>query len=203
MMAEAVAQRLLSALRLELAGTLARLCAAVGAAESSILLPRGESHLVFFASSNSALTSAAAPAVPIGASFSGLAFRTGQTIAFADAAGQEAHNEAVDKHVGFQTHEFAAIPIHDQAVVGLLTLVNRPPGAAPRPFDVSELRRAEALALELARPLVLCANLLGEAAPAGADALDPVLVAALLELTEPERRIVHSLANALLQNRVE
>ena len=146
---------------------------------------------------------AGVPAVPISASFTGLAFRTGQTIAFADAAGQEAHNQAVDKHVGVQTHEFAAIPIHHQAVVGILTLVNRPLGAAPQPFGLSELRRAEALAQELAQPLVLCANLSGEAAPGDADALDPALNADLLALTEAERRVVHSLANSLLQNRVE
>ncbi len=196
-----VEQRLITVARQELALTLAELCAAVGAAESSILLPRDEGDLFFFASSNPALMGPGAPAVPISASFTGLAFRTGQTIAFADAAGQEAHNKAVDEHVGSKTREFAAIPIYDQSVVGVVTLVNRPAGAAPRPFDMAELRQAAALAQDMARSVALLANLEGPAS--GGGTLDPALAASLTALSEPERRIVHSLADSLLQNRGE
>ena len=200
-MTDTIAQNLLTVARQELARSLAGLCAAVGADESSILLPRGDSELHFFASNAPALMRPDAPIVPISASFSGLAFRTGQTIAFADAASQEAHNKAVDAHVGFQTHEFAAIPIYDQSVVGVLTLVNRPIGSPPRPFEMSELRVATALAQDLARPLAMLAGLAADTAADGAGALDPDLLADLTALTEPERRVVQSLANSLLQNR--
>ena len=200
-MADPIAQRILDVARQELARTLAELCATVGAAESSILLPRGEEDLYFFASNNPALLGPAAPLVPTGASFTGLAFRTGQTIASADAAGQEMHNKSVDAHVGFQTHEFAAIPIYGESVVGVLTLVNRPAGSPPRPFAMDELKQATALAQELGRPLALLATMAGGAAPDSAGTLDPDLVADLVVLTEPERRIVQGLANSLQQNR--
>jgi hypothetical protein len=202
-MTDAVAQRLQAAVREELGRTLGQLCASVGAAESSILMPRGENELFFFASNNPVLIGPGAPSIPIGASFTGLAFRTGQTIAFADAAGQEAHHKAVDEHVGFRTREFAAIPIQDQEVVGVLTLVNRPQGAAPRPFDVSELGQAAALGQELAHSLALLANLAHGTAAGGDGALDPALIADLAALNEPERHIVHALATSLLQIRGE
>jgi hypothetical protein len=200
-MMDAIGQRLRAAVRDELGRSLGQLCASIGAAESSILMPAGDSALVFFASNNPVLMGPGAPAVPTDASFTGLAFRTGQTIAFADASGQEAHNKTVDEHVGFRTREFAAIPIQDQHVVGVLTLVNRPPGAAPRPFDVSELRQATALALELAPSLAVLANLTPGAATEGDGALDPALIADLAALTGPERQIVHSLAASLQQIR--
>ncbi len=199
-MADTVSARILAVARAELGRSLAELCNAVGAAESSILLPRGEDELVFFASSNAALMGPGAPTVPVGASFTGLAFHTGQTIAFADAASQQAHNKAVDEHVGLQTHEFAAIPIHDQSVVGVVTLVNRPAGTASRPFDVSELARAAELAQEMAHAIALLARL-GDGAATGADTLDPALLADLTALTEPEREMVHNLVSSLLQNR--
>ena len=200
-MADAITQRLLDVARQELARTLAGICATIGAAESSILLPRGEGDLYFFASSNPSLMGPAAPVVPTGASFTGLAFRTGQTIASADAAGQEMHNKAVDEHVGFQTHEFAAIPIYDQSVVGVLTLVNRPAGSPPRPFAMAELAQATELAQALGRPLALLASLADESTPDSGGTLDPALAADLALLTVPERRLVHDLANSILQNR--
>ena len=198
--ADPVAARILAAARTELGRGLAELCAAVGAAESSILLPKGEDELVFFASSNAALMAPGAPVVPISASFTGLAFHTGQTIAFADAASQEAHNKAVDEHVGLRTHEFAAIPIHGQSVVGVVTLVNRPAGTAQRPFDMVELRRAADIAQGMAHSIALLAQL-GDGPAAAAEALDPALLADLAALSEPEREMVHSLASSLLQNR--
>src|ERR1700735_347535 len=94
----------------ELARTLSDLCAAVGAAESSLLLPANESHLVFFASSNPTLMRSDVPLVPINGRFSATAFRTGQTIAVADAASQTQHYKAIDERVASQTREFAAVP---------------------------------------------------------------------------------------------
>ena len=138
-MANALAQRLLDLARQELARTLAGLCHEVGAAESSILLPRGDAELVFFASSNPVLMQPGAPAVPIIASFSGLAYRTGQTIAFADAANQPPHFKAVDEMVGAPTREFAAIPFSGRIVLGVVTLVNRASAAGDyrRPFTLA------------------------------------------------------------------
>src|SRR5579863_2490065 len=124
-MAGALAERLVQATRQELARTLAELCREVGAAESSVLLPEGNAELTFFASTNAALMQPNAPRVPIIASFSGIAYSTGQTIAVADATRQEPHFKAVDKLVGLPTHEFAAIPFAQRKVLGILTLVNR------------------------------------------------------------------------------
>ena len=200
-MADAIAARILAVTRTELARALAELCQAVGAAESSILLPKGEDALIFFASSNAALMGPGAPVVPVSASFTGLAYRTGQTIAFADAASQQAHNKAVDQHVGLQTHEFAAIPIHGQSVVGVVTLVNRPTGTAPRPFDMAELRQAADTAQGMAQSITLLARLGDDGPEDGADALDPDLLTDLAALTGPERQMVHNLASSLLQNR--
>jgi hypothetical protein len=66
---------------------------------------------------------------------------------------------------------------------------------------MSELRVATALAQDLARPLAMLAGLAADTAADGAGALDPDLLADLTALTEPERRVVQSLANSLLQNR--
>ncbi len=203
-MAEALTTRLLALARQELSRTLVALCGEVGAAESSILLPRDDAELVFFASTNPVLMEPEAPPVPIIASFSGLAFRTGQTIAFADAANQPPHFKAVDDLVGSQTREFAAIPFAGESVLGVITLVNRTAdaGAARQPFSLPELRRAEALAQELARPVALLAALAGLGAPQGVG-VDAELLAELGQLDDGERRVVHALAGALLQNRTQ
>ena len=199
-------QRLVELTRQELARTLAGLCQDVGAAESSILLPRGDADLVFFASTNPVLMQPGAPSVPIIASFTGLAYRTGQTIAFADAANQPSHFKAVDDLAGSKTREFAAIPFSDRSVLGVITLVNRAGSAdgTRQPFSIHELRRAEALAQEVAHPVALLAGLAGMVvANAGGDALDPELAADLASLNQAERRVVHALASALLQNRAD
>ena len=87
------------------------------------------------------------------------------------------------------------------ATLGVLTLVNRPqPRAGGAPFTLDELRRAEAAAQALAAPLAWLGGLDGHA-DSQADGLSADLVADLMLLTEPERRVVHSLASALLQNR--
>jgi len=206
-MAGALAERLVQATRQELARTLAELCREVGAAESSVLLPEGNAELTFFASTNAALMQPNAPRVPIIASFSGIAYSTGQTIAVADATRQEPHFKAVDKLVGLPTHEFAAIPFAQRKVLGILTLVNRasPIAGASRPFNLEELRRAEALASEIGRAIALLPGL-AAIVPNEADttrALAAELVADLELLSDGERRIVHAVVNALVQNRTE
>lgn len=204
---DTISKRLMEGARQEMARTLTALCGDVGAAESSILLPRGDGGLFFFASSNPALMQPGIPIVPISTSFSGLAFRSGQTIAFADAATQAPHFKAVDDLVGQQTHEFAAVPISDRTTLGIITLVNRPASqtGGSRPFDLTELRHAEAVAREMANPIALLAGLLGVAFSEqdSGDALDADLLAELALLNESERRVVHSLASALIQNRAE
>lgn len=205
-MADSLTERLVELVRHELARTLAGLCRDAGAAESSLLLPRGDAELVFFASSNPVLMQPGVPAVPIIASFSGLAYRTGQTIAFADAANQPPHFKAVDEMVGAKTREFAAIPFSGQSVLGVVTLVNRASatGADRQPFTIGELRRAEAVAQEMAHPVSLLAGLGGLATPAeGGEALDADLLAEIALLDHGERRVVQALAGALLQNRAE
>ena len=203
-MTHTLQQRLVLALRQDLARSLSALCSEVGAAESSILLPRGEGELYFFASSNPVLLQPGVPTVPIGTSFSGLAFRSGQTIAFADAATQAPHYKAVDEMVGTKTHEFAAIPISGRTTLGVLTLVNRATlQDQPVPFEIGELRRGEALARDMAQPIALLSGLVGGTAEPEAGSLEADLLADLALLDPGERRVVHSLASALLQNRTE
>ena len=66
---------------------------------------------------------------------------------------------------------------------------------------MAELGQATELAQALGRPLGLLASLAGGPAPDSAGALDPALAADLALLTEPERRVVHDLANSILQHR--
>ena len=203
-MSGSLMDRLQQAARQEIVQALTALCHDAGAAESSILLPRDEDSLAFFASSNAALMHPGIPAVPIAASFAGLAFRSGQTLAYADASQQAAQFKAVDQAVGQATHEYAAVPIIGRTTLGVLTLVNRPQSAAggSAPFTLEELRRAESAAQALAAPLGWLGGLDGTA-DNQPDGLSSDLLADLLLLSEPERRVVHSLANALLQNREE
>ena len=206
-MSELLLERLVQAARQELARALGELCSEVGAAESSILLPSGGTDLVFFASTNVALTQPDAPHVPITASFSGIAYRTGQTMAVADAASQAPHFRAVDDHVASRTREFAAIPLADRTVLGVLTLVNRAASGTgeAHPFDIAELRRAQTVASEMAHVLARLPGL------TGAELHDTDLTrkfgaefgADLALLKDGERRVVHSLVNALIQNRTE
>jgi hypothetical protein len=206
-MAGALADRLVQATREELARTLVELCREIGAAESSVLLPEGHAELAFFASTNAALTHPGAPRVPIMSSFSGIAYNTGQTIAVADATRQEPHFKAIDELVGRQTHEFAAIPFAERRVLGILTLVNRaaPVTGASRPFNMGELRRAEALANEIGHAIALLPGLAAIVPEASdtARTLASELVADLQRLTDGERRIVHAVVNALVHNRAE
>jgi hypothetical protein len=198
-------ERLVTATRRELALTLAALCGEVGAAESSILLPANDTELLFFASTNPALVGPDVPFVPIHASFSGIAFRTGQTIAVADAAGQAQHYKAIDERVSSRTREFAAIPCADRSVLGVLTLVNRATrdADAPAPFNITELRRAEAVATDLAHVIGAFPGLLGTATrdAGGMQVLDRDFMTDLTSLTQAERRIVRALVDALIENR--
>jgi hypothetical protein len=159
---------------------------------------------VFFASTNAALMRPDAPSVPVNASFSGIAYRTGQTIAVADAAGQAQHYEAVDAVTKQRTHEFAAIPIMERGVLGVLTLFNRANRAGrAEPFTLPELRRAETFAREIARAFLRLPGLRGGEAgeESLAQSLDAEFVVQLLRLNDAERRIAHSLVDALIENR--
>jgi hypothetical protein len=206
-MDESLTERLVMATRQELARTLSDLCAAVGAAESSILLSANGSDLMFFASSNPVLMRPDVPLVPINASFSGIAFRTGQTIAVADAASQAQHYKAIDERVASRTREFAAIPCAEHSVLGVLTLVNRAArdADASAPFSMAELRQAETCATEMAHAIGLIPGLVGTG-PRDTDhmqALDADLVADLTSLNQAERRVVQALVSALIENRGE
>jgi len=203
-MSQSLTQRLVQAAQQEMARTLADLCSEIGAAESSIMLPEGDKDLVFFASTNPSLLQPGAPKTPINASYSGIAYRTGQTMAVADAADQARHFKAVDELVKYRTHEFAAIPLTDRAILGVLTLVNRADGAGgTRPFSLPELRRAEAVAAEVANALARFPGV--RAGERREDdpihAFDAEFVSDLERLREPERRVARSLVRALLQNR--
>jgi signal transduction protein with GAF and PtsI domain len=202
-MSPSLMQRLTQAAREEIARTLSLLCADIGAAESSILLPEGETHLVFFASTNPSLLQPSMPKVPINASFSGAVYRTGQTMAIADAAKQAHHFEAVDAQVKIETHEFAAVPLVERRVLGVLTLVNRTHAAGSRPFTLPELRRAETTAKEIAGVLAAFPALRGGEAHShdGASALSTQLASELKRLSAPELRVTQGLVRALLQNR--
>ena len=204
-MSEPLVQRLIQATRQELARALGELCVEVGAAESSILLPQEDADLVFFASSNAALMQPGTPHVPINASFSGIAYRTGQMIALADAATQEPHFKAVDALLHYTTHEYAAIPLADRRVLGVLSIVNRAPDrSGSRSFTIEELRRAQAFAGEVARALELLPGL-GGVTPHEDDmqGLDKGLINELRALSKAERRVTHALASALIHNRAE
>jgi hypothetical protein len=198
-MTPSLIDRLIGAARSELARGLDGFCREIGAAESSILFPAGGGELTFFASNNPELMKPGAPRVPINASFSGIAFRTGQTVAVADAAGQKQHFGAVDSVTKARTREFAAIPIVEREVLGVLTLVNRAsPGAAAAPFSLVELRRGEAFAREAAAALRRLPGL--RDADPGAPGDD--LADQLSRLNEAERRVARALVGALIENRV-
>jgi len=214
-MDESLTKRLVTATRQELARSLSALCVEIGAAESSILLPANDTNLLFFASSNPALMLPDVPFVPISASFSGIAFRTGQTVAVADAASQTQHYNAIDERVASRTREFAAIPCAERNVLGVLTLVNRATRAAdapapftpapvtPAPFTMVEIRRAESFAAEVAHAIGQLPGLAGSASQDADRALDVDFLADLALLTRGEQRIVHALVSALIENRGE
>ncbi len=203
-MSETLIVRLISAARLELARKLEDLCREIGAAESSVLLPAGDRELEFFASTNPGLLKPEVPRVPINASFSGIAYRTGQTLAIADAAGHAQHFEAVDAVTKERTHEFAAIPIAARETFGVLTLVNRAqPADRSRPFSLAELRRAESFSREAAEAFERLPGLRGGGTGEGGGqlAVGSELAAELSRLSAAERRVVRSLVDALIENR--
>jgi hypothetical protein len=92
-------------------------------------------------------------------------------------------------------------------VLGVLTLVNRATrdADAPAPFNITELRRAEAVATELAHIIGSFPGLTGSSGRdgEGMPALDPDFVADLTSLTQAERLVVQALVNALIENRGE
>ncbi|MGD1037569.1 MAG: GAF domain-containing protein [Roseiarcus sp.] len=196
-------ERFVRAARQETARSLQELCAEVGAAEASVLAPSG-AKLIFFASTNPLLMSESAPSVPINGSFSGAAFRSGQTMAVANAAGMAQHYGAVDATTKEATHEFAAIPIAGREVLGVLTLVNRltPSERRPAPFSLDELARAEAFARETGLALQGFPGLFDHiAGRSGHEMADASWLAPLANLGAAERRVVAALADALIKNR--
>lgn len=199
-MADTFSEHLLGLGRREVAGVLARLCDAVEADESSLLVPGAPGLLAFFASTNPRLAGSAAPPVPIQSSFTGLAFVTGQAIALADAAGQPGHFKAVDALVDRPTREFAAIPLLDRrgAAVGVLTLANRRPAPSPRagePFAPADLAEGERTARDLAAAVGLLQGL-GAEPDRGAEA-EPDLVQGIAALGPRDRRVLRALLATL------
>jgi GAF domain-containing protein len=189
---------LLDAGRQALLRTLAALCADVGAAESSILRPAGEADLGFFVSTNPALMASTVPTIPIGGSFAGIVFRTGQMLAVADAESQPGHFGGIDTVVGRATREYAALPIPDGArLLGVLTVVNRAmSGQGPRPFTVDELDSACRMAIALAGPIATLDNILSPSRED--DVRGAGFVSDLLSLDETGRRVVRSVVAALI-----
>lgn len=198
---------LVTAGRRALLGVLRALCPRVDAAESSILRPQGDSDLVFFVSTNPTLMAANVPKVPIGGSFAGIVFRTGQMVAVADAEQRPGHFVGIDTVVGRATREYAALPIADgTALFGVLTLVNRATVAehGTRPFSVDELRMAQQAASELVGPMAILDGLDRGSAPAHRDGLlgafGDDFVSDLLALNETGRRVVRAVVAVLIRD---
>ena len=201
-MAHSFSEHLLELGRREVAAALARLCDAVGAEESSLLVQGFPGFLTFFASTNARLAGGAAPPVPVGSSFTGLAFVTGQAIALADAAHQPGHHKAIDALVSRPTREFAAIPVIDGpgCTVGVLTLANRRPAPAARagqPFAPSELAEGELAARDLADAVVLLQRLRPGAGEAPGDEGDVDLARTIAALHPRDRRTLRALVATL------
>lgn len=183
---------------------LSELCAGINAAESSILRPDTDAELTFFVSTNPELIGPSMPKVPIGGSFAGIVFRTGQMLAVADAERQQGHFEGIDTAVGRATREYAALPIaNDSGLLGVLTLVNRTTASeqGTRPFTIDELRTAQQAASELAGPLAILDNLDVNLSPSRRDSVHEAFgedfVRDLLALDETGRRVVRCLVGAL------
>ncbi len=198
---------LVAAGRRALLGVLGALCARIDAAESSILRPQGDSDLVFVASTNPTLMAANVPKVPIGGSFAGIVFRTGQMVAVADAERQPGHFVGIDTVVGRATREYAALPIADgTALFGVLTLVNRARAAeqGTRPFSVDELRMAQQAASDLVGPMAILDGLDRGSARAPRDGLlgafGDDFVSDLLALNETGRRVVQAVVAVLIRD---
>jgi hypothetical protein len=195
-------ERIIGAARQELIGGLEHLRHEVGAAECSLLAPATANKLRFFASTNPVLLAPETPLTPVNASYTGVAFLTGQTIAVADAAAQGQHFKAVDAATGQKTREFAAIPVIAGATLAVLTLYNRThPTEAPSPFTLAELRRGEVFAREAAAVFSRLPGLVGAADGPAKDAVAAELIAELSRLSAGERRIVAALVDALVENR--
>ena len=185
---------------------LGALCARINAAESSILRPQGSSELVFFISTNPMLMVADVPKVPIGESFAGIVYRTGQMVAVADAERQPGHFAGIDTVVGRATKEYAALPIADgSALLGVLTIVNRASAEqGTRPFSIDELRIAQEVASELVGPVAVLDTLDRSPAATNRDriveAFDDDFVSDLLALDARGRRTVRAVVAALVHD---
>ena len=117
------------------------------ATESSVFRPDENEHLYFYASTNQAiLDNPDIKPIPIGGSIAGFVFMTGQTIAREDAAESEDQYGEVDKAMKYKTREYMAAPIvSGDAVLGVLTVVNRRTESGLGKFTENEIQMAEQL----------------------------------------------------------
>jgi signal transduction protein with GAF and PtsI domain len=100
--------------------------------DAAILVPRTGDTLGFLASTNPKLTQLDLPPIPIGASIAGLVFVSAQTMSFDQAASEPHFFDEIDKKAGYTTNEYLATPIvAGDAMLGVLTFVNRKKGAGP------------------------------------------------------------------------
>ncbi|HRQ89333.1 MAG TPA: GAF domain-containing protein [Bacteroidia bacterium] len=155
-------------------------CAALSAAEGSILVPvEGRNELRFFVSLNPVLESAGV-SVPVDESVSGYVFTTRQ--AMAKIKPESTGVSKVDEVSQSKTSYLLAVPIvDDDRVYGVATFVNRIGDKAETPFSVEDLRTAQAFgeiyatAMKLYRQVEFCTStarieLSGHAGEFGVDA---------------------------------
>ncbi|MGI9413820.1 MAG: GAF domain-containing protein [Hyphomicrobiales bacterium] len=117
------------------------------ATESSVFRPDDNENLYFFSSTNQEiLDNPEIKPIPIGGSIAGFVFMTGQTIAREDAAESEDQYGEVDRAMKYKTREYMAAPIvSGDAVLGVLTVVNRRKGTGLGKFSEDEIHLAEEL----------------------------------------------------------
>lgn len=120
----------------------------VHCAESALMIPEEKgTHLRFLVSVNSR------PGieeivrqirVPCDRSIAGCVFTTGQLIAIANP---EDHYQQVDEKTGLKTNIYLAAPVmSDDAVLGVMTFVNRPGEETQEPFNEKEIQTSLQLA---------------------------------------------------------
>lgn len=139
-------------------------CAALSAAEGSILVPvEGKNQLRFLVSLNPSLENSEV-FVPIDGSISGYVFTTRQAMAKIKPESEGA--AMVDQLSRITTSYLLAVPIvDDDRVYGVATFVNRREPLTDTPFSVDDLRRAQAYgevyasAMKLHRKVEFCTRI--------------------------------------------
>jgi len=138
-------------------------CAAVGSAESSLMVPDEDGvHLKFLVSVNRALESEDL-LVPIDRSIAGYVFTAGDLIAVGDVGEEmsDRHFEGVDERTGTRTRAYLAVPVMQEDVPSaVLTFVNRPKEAPNLRFSPEEIEIAQRLGSLCAVGLTFYRNLL-------------------------------------------